>query len=88
MPKAAKCRLQRSPSTRNVMKITSENYEQWALDYLEGTLPSEQRSAFERFLQTHAREAAEIRVYRNLCRLFQPIRSSSRRQLSCDAVRR
>ncbi len=61
MPKAAKCRLQRSPSTRNVMKITSENYEQWALDYLEGTLPSEQRSAFERFLQTHAREAAEIK---------------------------
>lgn len=43
------------------MKITAENYEQWALDYLEGTLPSEQRAAFEHFLQDHAREAAEIR---------------------------
>lgn len=44
------------------MKITAENYEQWALDYLEGTLPPAERDAFERFLATDARAAEQIRL--------------------------
>lgn len=44
------------------MKITAENYEQWALDYLEGTLPNAERDAFERFLATDARAAEQIRL--------------------------
>ncbi len=43
------------------MKITAENYEQWALDYLEGTLSAEQRVSFEHFLEGNARAADEIR---------------------------
>lgn len=43
------------------MNLDRSNYEQWALDYLEGTLGAAERESFERFLSAHADLAAEIR---------------------------
>ncbi len=45
-----------------IMKITADNYEQWAMDYLEGTLPRADREAFDAFLATDPRAASEIRA--------------------------
>lgn len=76
------------------MKITAENYEQWALDYLEGTLPSEQRAAFEHFLQNHAREAAEIRSLQDFMPVAQadpivfPDKAALRRGADATPLRR
>ena len=33
--------------------IDEHNYEQWAMDYIEGTLGAEQRRAFDAFLAGH-----------------------------------
>ncbi len=76
------------------MKITTENYEQWALDYLEGTLPSEQRAAFEHFLKDHAREAAEIRSLQDFMPVVQadpivfPDKAALRRGAEVSPLRR
>ena len=43
------------------MKVTKLNYEEHALDYLEGTLSGEERQAFERFLDENPEIAAEVR---------------------------
>ncbi len=42
------------------MKIDRNNYEQYALDYLEGNLAGDARKAFESFLKTHPEEAAGV----------------------------
>jgi len=41
-------------------RIHSLNYEAYALDYLEGTLPPDEQEAFEAFLERHPEIAAEI----------------------------
>jgi hypothetical protein len=43
------------------MKITKQNYEEYALDYIEGTLSAEDRQAFARFLDSHPDIAADIK---------------------------
>ena len=43
------------------MEITKQNYEEYALDYIEGTLSAEEREAFGRFLETDPQAAADIR---------------------------
>lgn len=40
--------------------IDEHNYEQWAMDYIEGTLGAEQRRAFDAFLAGHPAIAAQI----------------------------
>ena len=40
--------------------INLKNYEEFALDYLEGNLPSEQRRDFEAFLKTEPEIEAEV----------------------------
>ncbi|TVR85725.1 MAG: hypothetical protein EA411_12295 [Saprospirales bacterium] len=42
------------------MKIDRDNYEQFAIDFLEGTLPKEQREAFEEFLAQNPDIAEEM----------------------------
>ena len=42
------------------MKIDAENYQEWALDYLEGGLDAEARAAFESLLAHHPDIASEI----------------------------
>ena len=42
------------------MKITKQNYEEYAIDYIEGTLSKEDRVAFGHFLSCHPEIAAEI----------------------------
>ena len=42
------------------MKITKQNYEEYALDYIEGTLSAEDCQAFGRFLDSHPDIASEI----------------------------
>ena len=43
------------------MKIDRKNYEQFAIDFLEGTLPKEQREAFEEFLAQNPDIAEEMK---------------------------
>ncbi|MDR2937259.1 MAG: hypothetical protein LBU80_07990 [Rikenellaceae bacterium] len=43
------------------MKIDQNNYEQYALDYLEGNLAGDIRKAFEAFLDAHPEEASGVR---------------------------
>lgn len=43
------------------MKLNRDNYESWALDYVEGTLGAEDRTAFEAFLAGHSDIAREVR---------------------------
>ena len=40
--------------------LDEHNYEQWAMDYIEGTLGAEQRRAFDAFLAGHPAIAAQI----------------------------
>ena len=42
------------------MKIGPDNYQEWALDYIEGNLSREERASFESFLTRHADIAREI----------------------------
>ena len=46
------------------MKVTKQNYEEYALDYIEGTLSREQQQAFGRFLEENPEIAAELRALR------------------------
>lgn len=46
------------------MKVTKQNYEEYALDYIEGTLSRERQRAFERFLDENPEIAAEVRALR------------------------
>ena len=41
------------------MKIGPDNYQEWALDYIEGNLSREERASFESFLTRHADIARE-----------------------------
>jgi len=47
---------------RNIMKIHPLNYEAYAMDYLEGSLSSEDQRAFERFLEDHPETAVELKA--------------------------
>lgn len=42
------------------MKISPDNYQEWALDYIEGNLSREDRASLESFLTRHADIAREI----------------------------
>lgn len=42
------------------MKISLDNYQEWALDYIEGNLGREERASFESFMAGHADIAREI----------------------------
>jgi hypothetical protein len=46
------------------MKITAHNYEEHALDYIEGTLAAERRAEFERFLEANPSIARRIAARR------------------------
>lgn len=46
----------------NIMKIHPLNYEAYAMDYLEGSLSSEDQHSFERFLDEHPEIAAELQA--------------------------
>lgn len=48
--------------------IDEHNYEQWAMDYIEGTLGAEQRRAFDAFLAGHPAIAAQIGRCKATCR--------------------
>ena len=40
--------------------IDEQNYEQWAMDYIEGTLDATRRQEFNAFLANHPAIAAQI----------------------------
>ena len=54
------------------MKITKQNYEEYALDYVEGTLSPEQREAFDRFLDADPEAAATIRPLQESMPVLKP----------------
>ena len=60
------------------MKISIEDYESRALDYLEGNLPADELPAFEAFLSEHPdleREILTICNMRDSCRMIRDIRT-------------
>lgn len=73
------------------MKITERNYEEYALDYIEGTLSEESRKAFDAFLQGHSGIAAEIRAIRDNMPVLVPdvsIRFGDKNTLKQTSLRR
>ncbi len=53
-------------------RINEHNYEQWAMDYIEGTLSEEQYQAFHAFLADHPAIAAQISSLQNDLPVLRP----------------